>query len=95
MFNISQYKATTIAKENFLKNLLATKKEKYTYINFTQCQTTLVTKNDKNYWYVKIVDSDISWADENTLYDGCLTDDELEKLQGYVDAQTGEFKTEI
>ncbi len=93
IYPISKYEAYQIAnKENNLKNDFCKELNKYyTGIWFNDYKIKLVKIKNRKYWFIKIIDADISWNDNGVLCDGFATKKDLEKLKCYIDVITGQY----
>lgn len=97
-FPISQYRAFKIAEQNEnLKSDFFRNADKYiSYLDFTDCKIELLKLNDKQYWYIKITDGEVSsiYTDEfgnSTFADGTFGEESLKMLQCLVDVNSGEY----
>lgn len=77
--------------ENLKNDYVKKDKRLITYISFTDCKIKLIHHQNQPYWFVKITAGDISWAEEDTFYDGFFSEEELKELQCYINANTGEY----
>ena len=93
IYPISKREAYKIANEdgNLKTDFCKELNSNFTGIWFNDYKIKLVKKNNRKYWFIKIIDADISWADNGTLYDGFASKKELEKLKCYIDVKNGKY----
>lgn len=76
---------------NLKSDYTKTDNRRITFITFNNYKIKLIHHKDQPYWFIKITDGDISWFDEDTMYDGFFDENDLKKLQCYINANTGEY----